>query len=70
MNTEVEVETRAGLCSSWAISSNQQLICIFCSEPGKVLEIIYPATNKTEMALLYIPVKKERNYKDVECVKW
>lgn len=70
MNTEVGVETRAGRCSSWAISSDQQLICILCSEPGKVLEVMYPATNKPEMALLYIPVKKESKYKDVEYVKW
>jgi hypothetical protein len=70
MNTEGEVETRAGCCSSWAIRSDQQLICILCSKPGKVLEGRYPATNKTEIAWFYIPVKKEREQKDVGCVTW
>lgn len=60
---EAEVETRAGHCSSSGICSNLQLICVVCSEPGKVLGVMYSATNKTNMALLYTPVKEKDNVK-------
>lgn len=58
-----EVGTRAGHCSSSGICSNLQLICVVRSEPGKVLGVMYSATNKTSMALLYTPVKEKDNVK-------